>query len=311
MIRTLFLGTPHFASHCLEALLSDKDFKIVGVVSQPDSRKGRGMRSSPSPVKQLARDHKLKTLNSLDFQTLKPLNIDLVVVVAFGQILSSEFLENFPKKVVNIHGSLLPLWRGAAPIQRAIMNGDSITGVSLQVVSKELDAGDVIGTRQVKIGDKDAKELFGILEKKSVELLLKELKLYAQGELIPTPQDSTQATYAKKIKKEESRLDWREDALVLHNKIRGLAMGPRCFCFLDKVGKKVLKITKTQVLANFSRHDKEQIGKVINLKDDFFTVACRGKSVLKVLRVQMESRKEMSAKEFLKGYPLRKNQRLY
>lgn len=194
-VRILFLGTPEFAVSSLQRLIDDAHFEVVGVVSQPDRPAGRKMQLKPSPVKELALKAGLavftpETVNTEEFRAqileLKP---ESAVVVAFGQILGQKFLDLFPKACVNVHGSLLPLWRGAAPIQRAVMAGDSTSGVSLQIVVRKLDAGPVLGERRLILDDSvNAAQLYDALKVLGADLLHVEYMDYLRGNLIPLPQ---------------------------------------------------------------------------------------------------------------------------
>ncbi len=314
MIKTLFLGTPLFAHHCLQALLEDSDYQVVGVVSQPDSFQNRHMKLTPSPVKNLSLQHKLPLLTPQNinhpqvFKALKALNAELCVVVAYGQILSSKFLALYPENVVNLHGSLLPRWRGSAPIQRALMAGDSTTGMTLQKVAEALDEGDVISQKKITLKDENADQVFKILEQKSIEILKNELKQYVRKEIKVLPQDESFVTYAPKIKKKEARLYWSQEALSLHNKIRGLFLGPQAFCFLDKKQTLSLKITQSEVSSCLPHH---KLGEITQISSHFFTVACHNLTALKVLKVKKASKKEMSVAEFLRGCKLKEKMLIY
>lgn len=310
VIRTVFLGTPEIASFCLGSLIQDAHFNVVGVVSQPDRPSGRKMQLTPSPVKALALQHNIPILTpeninqDVVLQQLANLNAEVAVVVAFGQILSQKFLDLFPRRVVNVHASLLPRWRGAAPIQRAIMAGDKNTGVCLQVMVKKLDAGDLLGSRFIKISeDMNAVELHEQMKPLAADLLTVELMDFIRGNLTPIPQDESQVTYAKKIEKTESLIDWRHSAQDIHNQIRGLALGPGAHTQRDG---KVLKLHKTQVIDG--KHSSLP-GQVIQVDADSFVVAC-GSQALRVFELQPESRARQAVNEYLRGYPLRTGDQL-
>lgn len=230
-VRVCFLGTPEFAVTCLQALLADEHYDVVGIVTQPDRPAGRKMTMTPSAVKKFAADKNIPILTpesinkSLD-EILK-LNAEIAVVVAYGQILSQNFIDAFPLGAVNIHGSLLPQWRGAAPIQRSLENGDRETGVTLQKIVKELDAGDIIGIRRVSVPpDMTASELYTQLASLGAELLHVELMDYIRGNLAALPQQHGQATYAKKIDKSEAEIKWSMPAEKIHNRVRAFNMVP-------------------------------------------------------------------------------------
>lgn len=305
-IKVVFLGTPEFAVISLKALLQDERFDVLGVVTQPDRPAGRKMQLTPSPVKALALEHGLRVLTpeSLKkeiniFEEIKSWGAEVGVVVAFGQILTQEFLDSFPQGCVNVHGSILPAWRGAAPIQRSIEANEQITGVTLQKMVKKLDAGDIIGIREVAVPeDMNALELHDVLAQLGAELLTKELVAYVQGEIIPVPQDESKVTIAKKIDKTESQIDWAASAMAINGKIRGFSYGPGTYTFVS--GKK-LKLHKAKVLGS---QGAAEPGTIVDVGTESFSVAT-GEGVLQLLEVQPESRTRMKVQDFLKGHPLK------
>ncbi len=214
-VRVVFLGTPDFSKSCLEALSKDSHFEVVGVVTQPDKPAGRKMLLQSSPVKEFALSQGYKVLSPENINTddalkeIESLNGEAAVVVAYGQILSQNFLDIFEEKVVNVHASLLPHWRGAAPIQRAILADDNESGVALQKVVKKLDAGDVLGIRKLSLSDNlSALDVLEKFKPLAAELLHIEFMDYLRGNLAGTVQDEKQVTYAKKIEKAEGIIDW-------------------------------------------------------------------------------------------------------
>ncbi len=306
LIRVCFLGTPDFAVTHLQALLKNSNYKVVGVVTQPDRPAGRKMLVTPSPVKSLALQSSVPVLTPENlrkepeqFEIIKSWNADVAVVVAFGQILSQEFLDSFKFGAVNVHGSLLPLWRGAAPIQRAIEAGDKVTGVSLQKMIKKLDAGAVIGERRVELNEVvTATDLYLHLAQLGCELLEKELLAYVRGEIVPKYQDESKVTIAPKIEKEESLLDWNTSAQKIHNKIRAFTMGPGTYVMFQ--GKR-LKIHKTKVISFFggtpSRiHQVNETELIVETSD----------GLISLLEVQPESKSKLSIQDFLKSVSLKK-----
>lgn len=303
-VRVCFLGTPDFAATALKSMLEDDHFEIVGVISQPDRPAGRKMVMTASPVKTLALSHGLKILTpesvNKDFmiEQIKSWSAEVAVVVAFGQILSLKFLEIFRFGAVNIHGSLLPKWRGAAPIQRSLEAGDSETGVTLQKIVKALDAGDIIGIRKVTVDESmQASDLFPQLAKLGCDLLHVELMDYVRGNLSPVPQDHSAMTVAKKIDKAEAKIDFNQSAEKIHNKVRAFNLGPGTFTFLN--GKKI-KILKTSFTA-VANVDPAKTGKVTDVTSEFISIQT-GAGILKILELQPESRNKMSVSEFLKGH---------
>ena len=252
-IRTVFLGSPLFAAQILAGLLADEHLTIVGVVTQPDRPRGRGQKYLPTPVKQIAEQHSIPCLSPEKINTdaaleaIKAWQAEVAIVVAYGQILSQKFLELFHFGAMNIHASLLPKWRGAAPIQRAIEAGEQVMGVSLQKIVKELDAGDIIGQRHWLIDENtNALQVLDQCLRPSLHLLQVDLMDYIRGHLASRPQDHTQATYAPKISKEEGYINFAQSAWVIHNKIRAFIMGPGCYCFTPT--KERLKLLKTQLV---------------------------------------------------------------
>lgn len=305
-VRICFLGTPEFAVTSLKALLNDNHYEVVGVVTQPDRPAGRKLQLTPSPVKVLALENNLKVLTpeslKADAQALEEIKAwgaEVAVVVAYGQILTQSFLDSFPFGCVNIHGSILPRWRGAAPIQRAIEAGDEESGVTLQKIVKKLDAGDILGIRRIAVtSHMTALELHDKLAELGADLLHVELMDYLRGNLAPTPQDESKVTVAKKIEKQESLIDWNLSARAIDGKIRGFCYGPGTYTVLQ--GKK-LKLHRAEVLNEITNKNP---GTIVSVQDDSFSVST-GQGVLKVFEVQPESRNRLSVTEFLKGHDLK------
>ena len=249
MIKVCFLGTPEFAAVHLRSLLAEPAFSVVGVVTQPDRPAGRKMQLTASAVKSLALENNLPVLTPENlrkqpeiFEQIKKWNPDVAVVVAFGQILNQDFLDYFKFGAVNVHGSLLPKWRGAAPIQRSIEAGDLETGVTLQKIVKKLDSGPIIGERKVKLeSHTTATELYDQLATLGCELLKTDLPDYIQGKINLTIQDESQVTVAAKIEKEESLLKWEDTAVQIHNKVRAFSMGPGTYCLFQNKRLKIIK----------------------------------------------------------------------
>lgn len=304
-VRVVFLGTPEFAVVSLKTLLADEHYDVVGVVTQPDRPAGRKLQLTPSPVKTLAIAHGLNVISpekinqELILQEIQKWNAEVAVVVAYGQILPQKFLDLFPFGAVNVHGSLLPRWRGAAPIQRALEAGDEETGVALQKIVRELDAGDVIGARKVKLPlEMTALELHDELAELGADLLHVELMDYIRGHLAPHPQDPAGITFAKKIDKAECEINWTESAMKIHNKARGLLMGPGTYTLLE--GKK-LKLHRTLPITS---NKIGEPGKIVKATGDEIWVQT-GQGVLSLLEVQPESRSKMKISDFQKGYNLK------
>ena len=299
-VRVAFLGTPEFAVTSLKGLLDDEHFEVVGVVTQPDRPAGRKMVLTPSPVKNLAMSRGLKVISpesvnrDVILDEIRLWGAEIAVVVAFGQILSQNFLNSFKFGAVNVHGSILPQWRGAAPVQRGLEAGDAEGGVTLQKIVKELDAGDIIGVRRLALDSEiNAIELFEKLAVLGADLLHVELMDHLRGNLAAIPQNHSDATFAKKINKMESELRWSEPAMTLHNRVRAFVAGPGTWVPLQ--GKK-LKVHRTRVI---SSSGSGAVGTIVGTAADGFDIQT-GSGVLRLLEIQPESRNRMSAAEFFK-----------
>ena len=305
-----FCGTPNFAVPALESLIEDSDFNIELVLTQPDRPSGRGKKLKPSPVKVFAQEHSLEVITPEKvseesiLNLIKEKKLDAAVVVAYGQILPQTFLDSFQKGCVNIHSSLLPRWRGAAPMQRALMEGDEVTGVSLQKIVKKLDAGDIIGERVFPLTQEmGAKELYDQLSHLGAELIVNEFKQFLEDKIDLKVQDESQVTYAKKIMKEEGLIDWSLSALQIHNKIRGLNMGGP-FGY-SQFREKQIKLHSSRP---YEEDHSSQPGDVVEVRKDSFFVAC-GEGLLELYQVQPESKAKMLAGDFIRGYHLQKGDR--
>lgn len=307
-VRVCFLGTTDFAVTCLKALLADEHYDVVGIVTQPDRPSGRKLLLTPTPVKSLAVGRGLRfiapdSVNSdLILQEIQKWGAEVAVVVAFGQLLPQKFLDMFQYGAVNIHASILPKWRGAAPIQRSLEKGETETGVTLQKVVKALDAGDIIGIRKIKLGmEEQAPEVFSRLAASACELLHVELMDYVRGNLAPIPQDEALKTYAKKIDKSEAEISWLENSFDIHNKVRAFAAGPGTWTMFQ--GKK-LKIHRTKFI---NQDSKLKPGVVAKVEKDLLWIRC-GIGFLSLIEVQPESRNRMSIEDFLKSNALKEGE---
>ena len=302
-LNIVFCGTPEFAIPSLEALNQDPDFVIQKVFTQPDQISGRGQKLQTSPVKTWSLKRGLKVAAPEKISTkdvileVKQNKWEMAVVVAFGQILSKDFLNAFPRGCVNIHSSLLPRWRGAAPVERAIMAGDSKTGVTLQKIEEKLDAGDIIGTGKIELTENmGAIELYEKLSRLGADLLTRDLKSFLKGDIKAIPQDETQATYARKILKQEGRIDWKNSAFEIHNKIRALNRGGPFAT--TSYRKKTLKLHQSH---RIKMDHEAKPGEIIDLKKESLIVSC-GQDTLELLVVQPESKSKMKIRDFICGY---------
>jgi len=314
-MRLAFMGTPAFSVTALEALLAS-DHEIAAVYTQPPAPRGRGQALQPSPVHAFAESHGLtvRTPPSLRdpeaiaaFQTL---DLDAAVVVAYGQILVREVLDAPRLGCFNLHASLLPRWRGAAPIQRAIMAGDAATGVQVMRLSEGLDEGPVLATAKVPILAEDtAATLHDKLAQAGAALLAPTLAALKAGTAVETPQAEEGATYAKKIKAKEARIEWRRPAVELDRHIRGLSPFPGAWFELATAKGPV----RVKALMSRLAPDGEGLGapgEVLDgVPDGVLSVAC-GEGAVRLQRLQREGRAPQSAAEFLRGQPLAPGVRL-
>jgi len=298
-MRIIFFGTPEFAIPSLNILLENK-YEIVGVVTVPDKEKGRGLKLEPSPVKRFALEHGLKVLQpeklrDESFQgQLKELKPELGVVVAY-RILPVEVYTIPEFGTFNLHASLLPKYRGAAPIQWALINGEKITGVTTFFLQEKVDTGNIILQREVEIDDEDNfQTLHDKLAEVGAQLVLETVRRIESRDINLIPQNESEATLAPKITKEICRINWNQSAEKIHNLVRGLSPSPAAFTTL---GNKLIKIYKTKILDEKS--DKTP-GEIM-VEDERILVNTKDK-LIEILELQPESRKKMRAKEFLLGY---------
>lgn len=295
------MGTPDFAIPTLRALIESKH-EVLAVFTQPDKPKGRGMKLTPPPVKELATQNGIEVFqpNSLKkdageyIEAIKALRPDVIVVAAYGKILPKEVLQIPKYGCVNVHGSLLPKYRGAAPIQWAVLNGDKVTGITTMLMAEGLDTGDILLTSETKIGENEtAAELFDRLSVMGADLLLKTLDGLEAGDITPTAQDDNAASYAGMLSKDMCALDFSKDAFWVHKKICGLSDWP-CAC-TTLFGKR-LKVYRSEIV-DIDTHDIQN-GSIIDEKK--FIVACADKAV-RFVTVQQEGLRKMDSEDFLRG----------
>jgi methionyl-tRNA formyltransferase len=312
-LRVIFMGTAELACASLRALLNSPEFAVLAVVTQPDRPKGRDLKLQPSEVKKVALEAKVPVLQPERarepqfIDELKQLAPDYIVVVAYGQILPRAILDTPKFGCVNVHTSLLPKYRGAAPIQAALLNGDSETGVTIMQMDEGLDTGPILSQRTIPIEPSDdAQTLHDKLATVGADALVPTLIDFAAGKIHPRAQDHTQATHVKKIKKEDGQLDWTQPASVLQNRIRAFRPWPGAFTFQQTDSKpRLLKIWRTEVDANTSG----AAGTVLAADNAGIVVAC-GQGALRILTLQREGGRQMSAREFLLGNPVRVGEQL-
>lgn len=299
-MKIVYMGTPDFAVAPLEALLK-AGHQVTAVVTQPDKQKGRGKEVQMTPVKECALKHGIPVFQPVKIREedavlqLKEYPADVFVVVAFGQILSQEILDMPPFGCLNIHASLLPAYRGAAPIQWAVINGDAKSGVTIQQMDKGVDTGDILLAREIPVAPKETGEsLYDKLMELGAELIVEALPLIERGEIIPQKQEEAKATYAAKLTKEMGYIDWNKDAGELERLVRGLNSWPSAY---TKFKGKSLKIWEADVV----ELQGGQPGRVEQVGKDFLDVAC-GKDALRIYSLQLEGKKRMAVKDFLLGY---------
>ncbi len=303
-MRIVFMGTPDFAATALKEL-AESGHEVVMVVSQPDSQRGRGKKVQPTPVKEMAMNYNLPVIQpekiSKDrgvIDKLKMLKPDLAVVAAFGQILSKEVLDIPRLGSINIHASLLPKYRGAAPIQRVIMDREEKTGITIMQMAEGLDTGDMISKVEVAIGDKNFETLHDELAAAGAKLLMKTLPDIESGKTVKTPQDDALSTYAKKVEKWEGELDFSKDADILAATVRGYY---GAYTYLDG---EVFKVWKAEPRENAA---DEKPGTILEAGNDGILVKA-GKGALNLLEVQAAGKKKMNTGDFLRGRQLTKGQ---
>ena len=298
--RVLFLGTPEFALPAL-SLLVEKKYPFVGVVTQPDRQKGRGRAWLPSPVKLMAEAKQLpvfqpERIGERSFlETFRSLAPDIVVLAAYGQWLPGEIIDYPRLGCLNIHPSLLPQYRGAAPINWAIINGERVTGITIMQMAEELDAGDIILQEETPIGEEETfDELHDRLACLGAEMLIQAMEMAASGTAPRVPQDGSAATYAPRLRREEGLLQWGQDAAAIVNRIRGLSSAPGAYTFLE--GKK-LKILRARAEI---RDTGVAPGTMVIQKQGELKVAA-GNGWVYCLELQMENKKRMPVSDFLRG----------
>ena len=296
-LRLAFMGTPDFAVPTLAELIA-QGHDIAAVYSQPPRPKGRGMALEPGPVHAFAERAKLSVRTPLSLKSAEEqaafaaLDLDAAIVVAYGLLLPKPVLDAPKLGCFNLHGSLLPRWRGAAPIQRAVMAGDAEAGVMVMQMEEGLDTGPVLMAEKVPVGRKTSGELATELSRLGADLMVRALGALERGAITPQPQATQGVTYAKKIFKDEARIDWSKSAGEIDCLIRGLAPAPGAFT--------EIKGERLKILYAMPVTDRGEPGEIIT---DDLTVAC-GEGALKLLKVQRAGKGVMEARELLKGFAL-------
>lgn len=300
-MKIIYMGTPDFAVPCLERLIKD-GYDVCLAVTQPDKARGRKMILTPPPVKVTAEKNGVEvfqpvTLKSDEaYDKLKSYNPDFIVVAAYGKILPKRILDIPKYACINVHGSLLPKYRGAAPIQRAVIDGMKTSGVTTMLMGEGLDTGDMLLKYETEIGENEtAGELFDRLAEASPDLLVKTLEDFALSKITPEKQDESKATYASMLSKDEALIDWNEPSDIIHNKIRGMSPWPVAFTHYDGKKLKIYQSEKTD------KSTSALPGTVSADKNSIY-VSCSDGKLLKILSLQAEGAKRLDAKQFSAGH---------
>jgi methionyl-tRNA formyltransferase len=303
-MKIVFFGTPAFAADVLGYLIANK-MEVAAVITKPDRPKGRSGTPVPTPVKLVAEKHAIPYFqppivsDPAFAPILEGFHADLFVVVAYGEIIKQHLLYMPKLGCINLHASLLPKYRGAAPIQRSIINGDPVTGITVMHMVRKMDAGDIIKKAEVPIGPND--KLPHIEQQLCVtgsKVLLEVIRDFSHGKIQGEPQDHSQATHAPKIELEDCQLDWNKSASELHNLVRGVFPEPGAWCYIYIRGeKKRLKVFETRVSTGHSGAP----GEIVSYGKNGLIIAC-GQNSLHILDLQPEGKKAMSAEEFMRGF---------
>ncbi|MGM9551198.1 MAG: methionyl-tRNA formyltransferase [Clostridia bacterium] len=302
-MRIMFMGTPEFAAVSLKTLI-EKGYCISAVVSQPDKKQGRGMVLTPTDVKKVAIEYNIpvfqpETIKNGELMPfLEEIDPELIIVVAYGKILP-EYVLNYPKYgCVNAHASILPAYRGAAPIQRAVINGEKETGVTAMYMEKGLDTGNIIMVEKIPIADDDTAEtLHDKLALLGADVLIQTIERFKKGDFSSEKQDDSKATYAHMLTKAEGEIDWNKTSDEIYNLIRGMDSWPMAYTYL---GEKRFVPYKTEKVSGTGK-----IGEIINVNNEGITVAAKN-GAIKIKEVKFDGKKRMSVKDYLVGNKIEK-----
>ena len=307
-MNIIFFGTSEFAIPSLKALLASRH-KVLALVTQPDRKRGRSLKLSPPPTKVLALTHDIPVYQGLNasgkesIEYLKKLDADLFIVISFGQILKKEVLEIPKLYPINLHGSLLPKYRGAAPTNWAIINGEKTSGVTIIKMNEKMDEGDIISKKEIAIDTDDTNiTLSESLSDAGAGLLLETIDLIgcAGKNLKFVKQDDSKATYALKLKKTDGMIDWTRPCVEIHNKVRGLLPWPGAYTYYDG---KILKILKTQI-SDLAAPGEISPGEVISVVKDEGIIVRTGSGNIAIQNLQLEGKKALDADSFVRGHKI-------
>ena len=296
--RIIFMGTPEISATVLEGIISS-GYNVVAVIAQPDRPVGRKKILMPVPTKEVALRHNIPVYQPIkirkEYEFVKELKPDVIITLAYGQIVPQGLLDIPPLGCLNLHGSLLPKYRGAAPIQYALMNNDKVTGMTLMKMVKEMDAGEMYASEEVIIEESDnSTSLFKKMGEAALRLILKELPNILEGKLVGVPQDESLVSFAPSIKPEEEKLDLNKSKEELHGYIRALSDVPGAYLYLDN---EKLKIFKAQIISD---DVTDEVGKIIKADKNGLYIQCVD-GVLSLLEVQKEGKKRMDYRSFING----------
>ncbi|NLK20951.1 MAG: methionyl-tRNA formyltransferase [Epulopiscium sp.] len=307
-MKVVFMGTPEFAVPSLKKLIEEK-YNIIAVVTQPDRPKGRGKKTLPPPVKQLALEENIpvfqpeRVKDSEFIETMKSLSPDLIIVIAFGQILPKEILDMPRFGCINVHGSLLPKYRGAAPIQWSVINGEEVTGVTTMFMDEGMDTGDMLLKGETPISKEDTSgDLHDKMSIVGAEVLKDTLDQLIRGNLKREKQNSSEATYAPMLKKEMGLINWNEPSNKIVNLIRGLSPWPSAYTFYKEF---MLKVWKAQ---NYNKtYENALPGEIVEIIKDKGLIVKTGDGSLLITEIQVPNGKRMAVREYLRGHDMDKN----
>ena len=307
-MKIIYMGTPDFAVPCLDRLVKD-GYEVSLVVTQPDKPRGRKQEMTPSEVKVCAMGHGIEVYQPQSLKTdeayeyLSKFEPDYIIVAAYGKLLPKRILDLPKFACINVHGSLLPSYRGAAPIQRSVLAGDKVTGITTMLMGEGLDTGDMLLKSEYKIDiNATSGEVFDALALSAPDLLIETIEKFTKGEITPEKQNEAEATHAAMLSKDEAVIDWNKSAAEIHNLVRGMSPWPVAFSCYN--GKKVKIFTtrltdaKTSLPAGKIKEDKNAI-----------YVACGDGMLIEVVSLQLEGGKRLEAKQFLAGHPVTQESR--
>lgn len=298
--RIIFMGTPEISASVLEGIIS-AGYNVVAVIAQPDRPVGRKKIMTPVPTKVVAEKYNIPVYQPLkirkEFEFVNELHPDVIITLAYGQIVPQGLLDIPPLGCLNLHGSLLPKYRGAAPIQYALMNNDKVTGMTLMKMVKEMDAGEMYATEEVVIADEDnSTSLFIKMGEAALKLILRELPIILAGELKGVPQDESLVNFAPSIKPEEEKLDLNKSKEELQGYIRALSDAPGAYLYLDNLK---LKIYRSQIVSD---EVSREVGEIIKADKKGLHLQAKN-GVLALLDIQLEGKKRMDYMSFINGHP--------